>query len=467
MRRILAACSIGLLIVASAQAENRLRFARPVEIASLEQEELVAVALDGDVYAVTRSGYPDLRMLKGADEEVAFLVRRATAKVGRKVKQVWTAKDIALHPLEEGGLEITFRIDLKEHPEQPQGIRLITPLRNFEHHVQIESSADGKTWELLVEEGLIFDYSQFMDVQNLAIELPASLGKAWSWLRITIDDVTQEQQSQLLQLSRNLNGATEIGRTEQLTIRRQPFRIDRIELWHDAMRLDMVRDQRVDHSLTIQRIEQDAEAHKTHVYLKSRREPLTRLTLVTTDRNFSRAARVEVRHDDSGRDGSGKESWQAISSAQLAHFDFRSLQRKSLSIGIPEHRETDYRLVIENRDSPPLSVKNVTAQGNAYEVVFLAAPKVDYRLAYGSTTLSAPNFDTAALTATLGEGFTPIAASLGEAIELEVAPEPSEPLLKRLLNNGPLLTAIIAVLAVLLAAGLTRATRNLEGMEEG
>jgi hypothetical protein len=460
MTRILAAICVCLLTVPSARAQNRLHFAKPVELAPLEGQELVAAEIDSDIYAATRAGYPDLRLLEGADEEVAFLVRRATTKVGRKVKQVWTAKEISLHPLEDGGLEITFRINLKEHPEQPQGIRLITPLRNFEHHVRIESSADGKTWQPLVGDGLIFDYSQYMDVQNLAIELPASQGVERSWIRITIEDVTQQQQSQLLELSRNLRGEEETGRTERLTINRQPFRIDRIELWHDEMRLDTVRDKLVEYPLTVERIEQDAEAHETHVYLKSRREPITRLTLVTSDRNFSRSARVEVR-----RDVAEKESWQAIGSANLTHLGFRSLKRESLSIGIPEHRENEYHLVIENRDSPPLSVANVIARGIAYEVVFLSTPKVDYRLAYDSATLNAANFDTSALTASLGEGFTPMQVTLGPAVELEVAPEPGEPLLNRLLNNGPLLTAIIALLVVLLAVGLYRATRNLDGVD--
>ncbi len=455
-RSVIAIC-IWLLAVTSANAQNQLHFAKPVELAPLEGEELLAVPLNSEIYEATRVGYPDLRVVQGTDDEVAFLVRRATTKVGRKVKQVWTAQDISLHPLENGGLEITFRIDLKVHPQQPQGIRLITPLRNFEHHVRIESSADGKIWRPLVEDGLIFDYSQFMDVRNVAIELPPSPGEERSWIRITIEDVTQEQQSQLLELSRSLRGDEEISRTERLTINRQPFRIDRIELWHDEMRLDAVRDKQVEYPLTVERIEQDAATHETHVYLKSRREPLTRLTLATADRNFSRAARVEVK-----RDVAGKTSWQSIGSANLTHLDFRSLKRKSLSIGLPEYRETEYRLVIENRDSLPLSVTEVTARGNAYEVVFLAMPEFEYRLAYGSATLDTPNFDTAALKASLTEGFTPIAAPLGAAVELKVAPEPGESLFKRLLNNGPLLTAIIAVLVVLLAVGLYRATRNLE-----
>lgn len=446
-----------LLAVSFTSAQNQLQFAKPVKIAPQEQEELVALPLDSDIYAATQSRYPDLRVLESADKEVPFLVRAVTTKVGRKAKQVWTAKEIALHPLEDGGLEITFRIDLEKHPEQPQGIRLITPLRNFEHHVRIESSVDGESWQTLVGDGLIFDYSQFMDVQNLAVELPASQGEERSWFRITIEDVTQEQQSQLLQLSRNLSGEKETSRIEQLIIKRQSFRIDRIELWHDEMRLDTVRDQQVVYPLAVTRTEQDAEAQETHVYLESRREPLTQFTVETADRNFSRAARVEIR-----RDNSGKESWQSIGSATLVNLDFRSLHRESLSIDITEHRERDYRLVIQNRDSPPLSVENVTAHGKAYEVVFLAKPRVDYRLAYGSAKLAAANLDTAAIAASLKEGFDPITASLGDAVESAVAPEPVDPLFKRLLNNGPFLTAVIAVLVALLAWGLYRATRNLD-----
>src|SRR6056297_3243455 len=129
-----------LLAVSFAFAQNQLQFAKPVKIAPQEQEELVALPLDSDVYAATQSRFPDLRVLEGADKEVPFLVRGVTTEVGRKAKQVWTAKDIALHPLEDGGLQITFQIDLEKHPEQPQGIRLVTRLRNFEHHVQIETS---------------------------------------------------------------------------------------------------------------------------------------------------------------------------------------------------------------------------------------------------------------------------------------------------------------------------------------
>ncbi len=461
MKRLVAVALGCFLQLSSAYAENQLHFSKPIVLTPLETEELVAVDLDSDIYQATRGGYPDVRLLDSAAGEVAFLIRKKLTKVKRKVKESWRAEEVSLRPQADDGLEITFRIDLEKHPLPPQGVRLITPLRNFEHRVGIAASTDGQTWQPLLEDGLIFDYSQFMDVRNLALELPAAATEPRPWLRITIENVTQEQQSQLLELTRDLRGVEEISRTERLMINRQPFRIDRIELWHDEMQINVAGDEQANYLLKITGSEQDSTAQQTHVYLNSRREPLTRFTLVTKDRNFSRTARIEVRPD-----ASAPETWRSIGSAVLTRIEFRSLQRESLEIELSEHRAEDYRLVIENRDSPPLTVDDVRAAGNVYEVVFLAQPGVAYRLGYSSPELAAPNFDLAALQASLAEGFAPLAASLGPEEKLEVAAEPRDPLIKRLLNNSVVLTSIIALLVFVLAVGLYRATRSLEQASE-
>ncbi|NOY29313.1 MAG: DUF3999 domain-containing protein [Planctomycetes bacterium] len=203
------------------------------------------------------------------------------------------------------------------------------------------------------------------------------------------------------------------------------------------------------------------EAKQTFIYLASRREPLTTLSLVTPTRNFSRRGRVEIRQKSSTGN-----VWRSIGSATLSHIDFRSLKKRSLRLPFSEQRETEYRIVIENRDSPPLAVSGVLAHGNCYEVVFLAKPKTEYRLAYGSRRLASPNFDTAALIASLGAGYAPLSASLGEAEALEVAPEALVPGWKRLLDSGPLLIVVIVLLVLVLGTGLYRASGRLNDLDE-
>jgi hypothetical protein len=442
-------------------AADNPRYAKPLSLPALTAEELVAVPLDSDVYAKSSANYSDLRLLDTDNKEVTFVMRRGQAKRTRKIKQVWAAENLALKPLDDGGLEITFRSDPKKHLQPPQGIRLITPLSNFEHHVRVESSSDAQNWQAIVDDGLVFDYSQFMDVRNLAIDLLDAPEERREHFRLTIKDVTQEQQSQLMELSRNLQGENEARRTERVMVNRQPFRIDRIELWHDEMRQDVVRDSEVEYSLTLDRVEQDAEAKQTHIYLKSRREPLTAIAVVTPARNFSRNARVEVPLEQ----GASK-SWQTLANVKLSQLDFRTLRRESLALHIPETRAEEYRLVIENGDSPPLEVTSVTAKGHVYEAVFLAAAEGRYKLTYDGRTNAAPRYDTAALNVSLAEGFAPLAATLGTEGEIEAALEPTEPFFKRLVNDTRVMTAVIGVLVLILAAGLYRATRHLDQISE-
>ena len=451
-------CFFALHTVVAAEPKQ---FAKPITLPVMESEELIAVPLDSDVYALSPTNYPDLRIVGADNAAGAFLVRRGQANLSRKVRQTWDAEKLALKPLADGGLEISFQSDLKKHPQPPQGIRFVSPLVNFEHHVKVESSTDGENWQTLVADGLIFDYSQFMDVRNLTLESLNIGDKKPTHYRITIADVTQEQQSQLLELSRSLRTGEETSRTERITINRQPFRINQIELWIDEVRHDVPADREADYPLIVDHVEQDAKLKQTLVYLKSRREPLTEIAISTPARNFTRQARIEIPVER----GTTK-TWQTIGAANLARVDFRTLQRESLTLKIPETRASEYRLVIDNRDSPPLEITHLTAKGHAYEAVFLAAPTGKYNLTYGNESLDAPNYDTAALAVSLREGFTPLVATLGAQTEVDAPPAPAESLFKRLVNDARFMTLTIGVLVLILAAGLYRATRHLDELKE-
>ena len=151
--------------------------------------------------------------------------------------------------------------------------------------------------------------------------------------------------------------------------------------------------------------------------------------------------------------------------SNIASKTLRTLKQQELDLDFPEHRSAEYRIALENRDSPPLDVIGLLAEGNVYEVVFLASQGGSYRLAYGNARMESPSYDTATLTTALAEGLSPIASTLGVAEEQPLVPEAEEPWWKRLLNNGPAMTALIAVLVLILASGLYRATRRLEAID--
>jgi hypothetical protein len=471
------ACAAGLLLgvviawdpTTLLAADANARFSKPVKTPVLDGEELVAIPLDSDVYEASADGFSDLRLIDATGQEIAYVLRKATTKEHRTERRWFRVPNPTVRPQDDGSLEITFDLD-GELPARPLGFRLVTPLENFERRITAAVSADAVSadsveWEPLVNDGLVFDYSRFMDVRNVELPLPSAGDGETSGrrYRLTIADVTQEQQSQLMELTRTLNDDDETSRSERVVVNRQPFRIDRIEGWYDVEVTDVVRDQLAEYAVSEFATTRDADSKATIVTFAMRREPVTSFTVQTNDRNFRRAARVQVQGAPNVRTGKSGETPAAreIGSGTLERLDFGGLNREDLTISASETREERYRLIVENDDSKPLAITSVVAKGPVYEVVFLAQPGEDYTLEYGGD-LAAPRYDTAALAASIDAGYDAVAAELGAPTPVASPPPPAEPALAAALNDPRLLGGIITLLVIVLGVGLYRATRRLD-----
>lgn len=445
---------IVLLLASSLAAAEpaAFRFSREVHAGALRREEIVAIPLDADVYAHTRDRTPDLRLFDAGGREAPFLLEQATATYRHAVRKPWTVRPASLKPLDDGGLEIVLTLD-KDDP-RPAGLTVITPLRNFEQRLRVFGSNDGESWELLVPDVLIFDYSRFMDVESRDVRLPSS---EYRRFRVVIDAVTAEQESELMELTRRLHGGAEVERTERVLRDRRPFRIDRIEFWQEVVEERVAGATTGEYPVVEFNIEQDAEHKQTVVTARTQWEPLTAFQLETPARNFNRAVSVE-RLDPRGV----RSDWRQIGRATLSRFAFRELNREQMEVSFPETRSERYRLVIDNRDDPPLKITGVRATGNVYRMMYFADPAEEYRLAYGSDAVTAPSYDTTALAASLAEDYKPVVAELGKVVEsLDVRP-PSDFL--ALLNNPLVLGAAVCVLVALLGWGLYAAARRVDAL---
>jgi len=439
-----------LTAVASAR-EPGFQFMRPVKLPSLEQEELISVPFDSAVYDATQAGLEDLRLRNDAHEAVPFLVRQRKTARTQTVRRKWTAETMTAQPLDEGGLEIHVTLD-RDDPA-PNGLTLVTPLDNFEKRIRVETSADGQTWQE-VAQSTLFDYSRYVDVRKDSVSFPKTDRRH---VRIRIDNVTVDQESQLLELTRQLEGAKEINRQERVTIRRQPFRIDKVEFWQD--RTKKVAESAVQQTYPARRvrIETLSDRQRTAIRFDMQEEPLTTLTMETSERNFSRRAIVEVEEVDGVQ-----RKWRTLAEATLTRIDFKDLQREQLSISFPEIRKRTYRILIENRDSPPLNITGIRAQGNVYEAIFLARPERSYHLVYGDSDRKPARHNTQVLEELLEKNYTPRSAELGEQQPHATSEETDDFEWLAILNNRMLLLALIGVLVLVLGASLYRASRRLD-----
>ncbi|NQV28222.1 MAG: hypothetical protein HQ518_28040 [Rhodopirellula sp.] len=455
---MLVTLSVGLSRTAfvSADESTAFQWTKSVTFDSLAVEELVAVPLDSDVYAATQNALADLRLRTPDGKSVAFAIRQQATLQSRVVRRSWKATKVQLKPLAEGSLEI--QIELNEKDPQPSSLSIITPLKNFEQRVQIfaltgENLPDGEVKEqTLVDDGLIFDYSQYMDVSRREIKLPQHSARSY---RILVGALTSDQESQLLELTRSLSGGSEQGRQERTTIQRRPFRIDRIELHQDKHHSEVEEILVQNWPVSMSGIEQDATQQQTIVNIKTQRQPITALTLSTGSRNFSRPAEVQVQQTKGIRT-----SWITIASENIRRFEFRNLKEEELVIKFPEQREEQFRLVIHNRDSEPLDVTSVSASGPVHELVFMAQPDKSYSLLYADPQATKAQLDTAALEKLLRQGAVPIKAALGVG---QNAPDFKGSALdvRGVINNPLVLGAGICVLVGLLGWALYGAGRRI------
>lgn len=449
---LLLGVSLGLVAGPSWSAAGEpvhFRFLRAVDRGAAQGEELLAVPLDSDVYAETQADWADLRLWDAAGTETPYLLERVTERLTERVR---TACPSTIVTLREEGMGIAVHARLDEKAPAADGISFVTPLTNYERRVRVSGSNDGQAWTTLVEDGLIFDYSRYMDVASRDLALPVNTFREF---QIVVEEVTDTKESPLLELTRRLRDGKEEERVERTTVERRPFRIDRLDFWHIARREVQQQAKLVAYPPAAFQSEEDQERRQTVLRVQTRREPLTQFTLLSPSRNFHRrvTAQVSVVRE-------GKPAWQELAQATLFRFSFRSQQREELTVCFPERRETEYRLLVDNADSPPVQFTGVQAEGPRYRMVFLAAEGQTYRCVYGADEVARPTYDTAPITAALQQGFPPVDAPLSPpSANPQYTPAPLT--FSRVLNHPVFLGVAIGLMVLVLGWGLFRAGRRL------
>jgi hypothetical protein len=415
-----------------------------------DTSELVAVPLDSQVYAAASADLSDLRIVSTDGKTLPFLLRPRQTTEPRITRTTWRSSDLAARPVGDGRFE--FQVSLDTDDPQPTHLRVVTPLTNFEQQADIYSiDENGSEPEQLVEGALLFDYSAVADVRRDTIELP---GNSARHFRIEIHAMAENVESPYLQLTRNLQGGEEISRQERTQIRQRPFRVDRIEWIREETHPRIKEIVKVDWPVTMAAPVLDEERQQTVIDISTQRQPISSFVVETSSSNFSRRVLIETPES-----GTAIPGWHQIGSGTIQRFSFRDLEEEQLEISFPETRSSAFRLIIENRDSPPLHVSSVTARGSVHEAVFLTERELTLSLLF-EAEVDAPDYDLAALQRLFNEGSEPVAAQLAtQQLRLDAAPAGSS--VRNILNNAFILGGLATILVVLLGAALYAAGKRI------
>lgn len=426
-----------------------LHWVRAIETPEIEAAAVVAVRLDPHVFEHTRLGWPDVRIVNSSGEAQGFVIRKVAESKQRVVRQFWSANQSAAKV--DGDRELIVEYSLRENEPRPHGLRIVTPLRDFERQVRVEHSPDGTTWSSAGPATLIFDYSRYVNARNDLVPFDAGDSR---FFRLIINDLTDEQESRLMELQRRLKESSELDRTQTTTIARRPFRIDQTEFYHDEQKIDVGQPQLSTYSVEHFKVTEDKEHHTTRVTIPAQKQPITQIKLLTSSENFSRAATVE---SDIESDNGQRTPQKAHGT--LTRFSFSTFQKDETTIGLPETRSREFRVTIENHDSAPLDVTGVELAGPQYELIYLTSPGVKTTLQYGSGEAESQRFDTAALETALSQRIATIPGTM--QAPQENAHAASEQPAWKPWNDMRFFTAVAMILAVLLGFGLYRASLKL------
>lgn len=451
--RIRWAVLLGLMLAArpvGADGVSRFRFWKELDRRASNREEILAVPLDRDIYASTREGFPDLRILDEKGAEVPYALERAEERQTRRVREACASEVVSLRELDGKALEIVVR--LAEKAPNARGVTVISPLTDYEHRVRVSGSKNGEEWSPLTSDGLIFDYTRHMDVRNGDIPLPDNTSR---WFKLVVEQVLDERESPFRELTRSRRGGREDRHTETTVIERRPFRIDRIDPWRTVEVEGAPRASKTTYPIDAFRVEEDAEQKVTRIHVPSRREPITGFILETPSRNFSRAVSVRV----PARRGP-KAEWVEVGRGTIHRIAFHSFRREGLRLDFPERRESRYQIVIDNEDNPPLEIAAVEAEGNIDRLIFLASGARRYRIAYGSDTAGPPRYETATVLAPLRRGFRPVEARPG--VQAANPRYRTSTGLRDVLNSPIVLGAVVVLMVAVLGWILLRAGRRIK-----
>lgn len=349
----------GFAISADENPERHLKFLRnaSTENGQASGKDIFSIRLDSKIYDAVSADFSDIRILDEINRQVQFIIDKQVIEESSFIEKFIHSKIISLEKLENNSMELTVEPD--ENNNIPiSRITIETPNKNFEKKISVSGSQDGKSWQMLAGDALLFDYSQIADVSNFSVKFDPALFKFY---KVLISNFSENSTSPYREIITEQVKGEESKRTEKITISSEALKIDAIGLYGKIRETSTKRNEEMEYEVEKEFLpEKDG---KSTMVITTMRQPLVKLEIEPAGKNFSRHAILESSDD--------KKSWQHICDSRLLDINLAGYSEKSCAFSFPEHREKFYRITIFNGDAAPVKFPKVKAFGNVYRADFL------------------------------------------------------------------------------------------------
>ena len=297
----------------------------------------------------TKQPFADLRVVTDKREEVPWQI--ILTKPEKRTEAI-SARVRNLSQTEKGETWLELLID-KENVHC-NAVEIITSDTDFSRQVEVLGSTDGKTWNTLRKDGVIFDINRGEKLRHTQITFPRSSFRHLA-LKI-VNDVAR------------------------------PLSISEVKVLQES---DSKGQTYAVHG-TIEKPETNASRKESSIIVRMNKVfPLDRLVIATAERNFQRAVEVQIKR--------GAGDWERWAQGTIFNFNTTTIHESQLAIDIPEIAAKEFRLIFKNLDSPSLSVTNVRGEGYRRLLVFKVEADQKLYLFWGNPLAQQPLYDLSGL----------------------------------------------------------------------
>jgi hypothetical protein len=412
---VIAVLLVALAAASSADVPQTWTTRRPIAVPAIGVRAFVEAPLDAAVYAVAESSLADLRVRERGGPDVAYVVRQLDGQMASAERDV-PLLDLVVTPSKQ----TRFVLDLGPRPGSHGAVRVRVAdgAGSFRVPVRVETSDDGKTWDVARAAGFIYDVAGQTRAVDTSVTYPRSRAR---WLRVTLEPFGGAPLP--------VRGAA-VCSYEAVAEREE----------------DVV-------GATIVERDRDGTRKVSQLVLDiGGRRPLDRVELDVTDRNFYRVVTVDVSDD--------RRLWRSAGSAAVSALDAPRHPERETRVRLPETSVRYLRLTIHDQDDRPLEITGARVAGARRTLVFEAIAGREYVLDYGNPRATAPRYDIERTVRSLDLTRLPRAA-LGAAVPVPPPPPRVRP---PWLDAQPVVMwTAMAVAVVALGALLVRLLRGAAG----
>jgi len=356
------ACGLLLLIAlgwAGALDLSRWSSVADIRLDRVPEKGIVAVDLPAEALDKASPDLSDLRVVQGKDRETAYVT-----SVPGTPEQIVPLPVRLYNRTFVPGVSSRVTVDTGSGAMKNR-VAIDTFGTNFRRAVRIEGSDDGRSWQTIRADGMVF--------------------RVWEDGQVLYDkqDVTFSDNNQRYLRVTVFNGSDDPGRIE----------IRGVKLFRRVAGTEKLA------TVPVRTFSSTVNGNKTVVSadLGYRNLPLQRVTLQVSDQLFFRQVMVQGRNAETGKGRIPGEpeivnvsiSWTPLGSGAI----YRYPGEASLTIDVDGTDSRYLQIKIENEDNQPLRVTGLTVQRNARLLEFKPEAGGPYRLYLGNPAATVPSYD--------------------------------------------------------------------------